>query len=170
MAKKATKATKAKLKGRPRGRTYTVQQKAEVIKLVELYGNISRVARETGVSRPTIESWLKGIPQSTLMDKVQLERDIEGKLALNEESFLREVYRIKGQALTRMQQLLIQTSSLRDVTQAFATLSAVGIGAKDGDLPQRVENTFIKKIYNLGSESKGKRKQPFDADAEIIED
>lgn len=162
------KKQRTKLKGRPRGRVYSEEEKAQAIKLVELYGNVSRVSRELNISRPTLMSWLQGIPQSTKLNKIAMEKRIEKKLEENEAQFLERARQVKENALERMNVLINQTKSLRDVTQAFSVLSSLGVGDKDKDFPQTVHNTFINRIYQLKD---GKKSNNSDFDnAEIIDD
>jgi transposase-like protein len=139
-----------------KGKTFSIKEKIEALKLVELYGNMSRVARETGVTRQTLMNWQKD-PQLQPQYHVspgRIEKRVHAKIERDEARFLEEVYNVKEKALNRMEVLIEKSTSLKDVTNAFAILQQVRAG--DDPTDPRVspninitQNNFINKIKQL---------------------
>lgn len=146
-----------------KGKRFSTKDKIQCVKLIQLHGSVSKVAKMTGITRQTLTKWLETPelkPKYEVSTEV-IEKRAQRKIEKDESDFLGEVYKVKENALSRMDTLIKESKSLRDVTNAFAILHQVGAGA-DPTNPDDVkgmnitQNNFITKIKQLREGGKTK--------------
>jgi transposase-like protein len=139
-----------------KGQKFSTKDKIQCVKLVQLHGSLSKVAKMTGVTRQTLSRWLEdpAFKPKYEVNKEVIERRAQRKLERKESDFLKDVYDVKTKALAKMEELINTSKSLKDVTNAFAILHQIGAGDDPTD-PDSLkslhitQNNFITKIKQL---------------------
>ena len=143
--------------------SYSLQDKIEIVKMVHMGSSIALVSRETGIRRATIHDWCADEQITELVLKEvpgMVAEKVEEAIITHGETYIEKVYAVKEKALLRMEALISNCKSLREVTNAFAILA----GVQDSeDSPNKgvvanIHNTLVQRIINLhNSKPNGER-------------
>ena len=165
MADKPQKPLKKHAKAKHRG--YTLADKIEALKMIEVNGSVNKVSKLTGISRATLTKWAEDprINCELKVDNRKIEELVNKKFEKGEVDLLSEVYRVRLAALRKMETLINTTTRLKDVTDAFAVLSGVGAGGdidsdpnKGQSIINNIKQSIQQRIYMVQqkSETNGK--------------
>lgn len=148
-------------------RGYTLADKIEALKMIELNGSVNKVSKLTGISRITLTKWAEDprINCELKVDNRKIEELVNKRLEKEEVDILTEVRRVRLAALRKMEALIATTTKLKDVTDAFAVLSGVTPGgeidadsSKGQNIVNNIKQSIQQRIYMVQqkSETNGK--------------
>lgn len=140
-------------------RQYALDEKIELLLMVDQLGSLAAVEKATGVARATLRVWGDKYQQEVIKRKeilsmktdttMQLSTSINAQILCNHAAFLHKAFDIKNDALERMKHLISKSTNLKDVTGALNVLHAITITEKSDDPTSQSSRALYEQVLGM---------------------
>lgn len=140
-------------------RQYALEEKIELLLMIDKLGSLAAVEKATGVARATLRRWGDELHNEVIKRKellshktnttLQLATAVEAQTLCNHAAFLHKAFTIKNEALLRLQSLISKSNNLRDVTGALNVLHAITLTEQADDPTSQTSRAVYEKVLNM---------------------